>query len=156
MARDGLLALLCAGCVIAAAPRGLIPPALGEERNGAIAATLAVQTALQQGREQLLQGNPRAAVYVLESQLAHINGSREGGGYCRLRQVGEQLNRPAPGAGVPELEKEVRQAMSLSPKLKGFGQVLLNEIAERRTTREAPRGEEAGPEVAVRHLGPQA
>jgi hypothetical protein len=81
MARDGLSALAGAG-VLAGAVSLLWPllsptPAPGEERETPIAATLAVQTALQQGREHLLRGNAQAAVYVLESQLARINGSRE-------------------------------------------------------------------------------
>jgi hypothetical protein len=81
MARDGLSALVGAG-VLAGAVSVLSPlltpsPALGEERETPIATTLAVQTALQQGREHLLRGNHQAAVAVLESQLARINGSRE-------------------------------------------------------------------------------
>jgi hypothetical protein len=38
---------------------------------------LAVQKALQQGRDSLQRGNYQAAVYVLEGQIARISGSRE-------------------------------------------------------------------------------
>jgi hypothetical protein len=74
MAQEGLSALACA------VPTFLMlfaPAAAAEERDPSISTTLAVQTALQQGREHLLHGNPQAAVYVLEGQLARINGSRE-------------------------------------------------------------------------------
>ncbi|MFN4258264.1 MAG: hypothetical protein ACK4RK_03145 [Gemmataceae bacterium] len=45
------------------------------ERGTVIATTLAVQTAMQRGRDHLLQGDSKAAVYVLESQLDRINGN---------------------------------------------------------------------------------
>jgi hypothetical protein len=75
MARDGLSALACAVPILSL----LLPigPAAAEDRDPPIATTLAVQTALRQGRDHLLRGNPRAAVAVLESQLARIDGSRE-------------------------------------------------------------------------------
>lgn len=47
----------------------------GDDRETAVAATLAVQTAMQQGREYLLRNDAKAAVYVLESQLTRINGN---------------------------------------------------------------------------------
>jgi hypothetical protein len=81
MARDGLFAPACAGLVAVALPILSLTLSAGvvyaDEREAPIASTLAVQTALQQGREHLLRGNAQAAVYVLEGQLARINGSRE-------------------------------------------------------------------------------
>jgi tetratricopeptide (TPR) repeat protein len=76
MALDGLWAVICAGAVVAAGPTN--PPAApaGENRDSAIATNLAVQTALQQAREQLLHNDYRSAVYTLESQLPYINGNR--------------------------------------------------------------------------------
>jgi hypothetical protein len=47
----------------------------GDDRDNAVAAALAVQTAMQQGREFLLRNDARSAVQVLESQLARINGN---------------------------------------------------------------------------------
>jgi hypothetical protein len=75
MAQDGRSALACAVSFLSL----LLVPAFApaEEREAPIATTLAVQTALQQGRDHLLHGNAEAAVYVLESQLSRINGSRE-------------------------------------------------------------------------------
>jgi hypothetical protein len=74
MARDGLSALACAVPALLL----LFAPALAaEDRDPPISTTLAVQTALQQGRDYLLRGNPQAAVTVLETQLARINGSRD-------------------------------------------------------------------------------
>ena len=74
MARDGLFALLCAGAVCVT---GLVPPTLaapGDDRDSMVAATLAVQTAMQQAREFLSHNDSKAAVRVLEEQLSRING----------------------------------------------------------------------------------
>lgn len=73
MARDGLLVSLCACVLIGGSLLRAAPP--GDDREQAVAATLAVQTAMQQAREFLLQKNARGAVDVLESQLARINGN---------------------------------------------------------------------------------
>jgi tetratricopeptide (TPR) repeat protein len=80
MARDGLSAFLCAGLLCAILSVAILTSAAAappEERDNPITSTLAVQTALQQGREQLLRGNAQTAVNTLETQLARINGSRE-------------------------------------------------------------------------------
>jgi hypothetical protein len=75
MAMEGLLALVCAGSLLAADPTG-VPAAAGpEDRDGTITTALAVQTAMQQGREYLLHDNPKGAVEVLERQLPRINGN---------------------------------------------------------------------------------
>jgi tetratricopeptide (TPR) repeat protein len=74
MAMEGLFALVCASTVLAAGPSGT--PSPKEERETTIADTLAVQTALQQGKECLAKSDFKNAVYVLESQLPRINGSR--------------------------------------------------------------------------------
>jgi hypothetical protein len=55
----------------------LAPAPCRAQDDPAVANKLAVQTALQQGREQLLRGNFQAAVYTLEAQIARIDGSRE-------------------------------------------------------------------------------
>jgi tetratricopeptide (TPR) repeat protein len=81
MVADGLLALVCAGMVVSAGPAPATAPAPGENQDTAVATTLAVQTAMQQGREHLLHGEYRAAVATLESQLPYINGNRA---YLRL------------------------------------------------------------------------
>jgi hypothetical protein len=73
MAKEGLWVLACAG-LLAVAPAGAISsPA--DDRDSTVATTLAVQTAMQQGRDYLLQNNPRAAVDALERQLPRINGN---------------------------------------------------------------------------------
>ena len=74
MALDGLLALLCAGAIVTAGPAEPNTPANNPDKT--IAQALAVQTALQQGRDQLLHGNYRMAVTLLEEQLPHINGNQ--------------------------------------------------------------------------------
>ncbi len=76
MARDGLFAFGCAVAIVVAGPlvRGLASPE--EDRESAITTALAVQTAMQQGRDHLLRGNYRAAVTVLESQVSRISGSQ--------------------------------------------------------------------------------
>src|SRR5262245_55363795 len=74
MAMEGLFALVCASTVLAAGPTGTPTPK--DDRETTIADTLAVQTALEQGRESLVKSDFKQAVYVLESQLPRINGSR--------------------------------------------------------------------------------
>jgi hypothetical protein len=73
MATEGLFALLCAGALLGAeAPS---PRVAADDRDSALATTLAVQTAMQQGRDLLLHNNPAQAAEVLEGQLPHINGN---------------------------------------------------------------------------------
>ncbi|HMC66377.1 MAG TPA: hypothetical protein VKI65_15690, partial [Gemmataceae bacterium] len=75
MAKDGRLIFVGAGALGLA---GLLvcSPSLGaDKQDTAVTASLAVQTALQQGRESLVRGDAKAAVYVLESQLSRINGN---------------------------------------------------------------------------------
>jgi len=52
--------------------------------------------------------------------------------YCKLFAVVQALNRPGvEQLPANDLEREVRQAMSLSPKMELFGKDLLNKITER-------------------------
>jgi hypothetical protein len=74
MAMEGLLALVVAA-TIAGNPVAATVPAKSPEPDSAIITTLAVQTAMQQARDELLRNNPRNAVKVLEEQLARINGN---------------------------------------------------------------------------------
>jgi hypothetical protein len=83
MAVHGLIVLVCAGAVLAADPPPATAPVAGENVDNVLATTLAVQTALQQGKEHLLHGEYRAAVNALEAQLAYINGNAA---YLRLLQ----------------------------------------------------------------------
>jgi tetratricopeptide (TPR) repeat protein len=73
MAREGLCVLVCAGLLGAlphlAADPGTVPPARLQNQ-------LAVQTALQRGLDHLQRGNYQAAVSVLESKIALIDGNR--------------------------------------------------------------------------------
>jgi hypothetical protein len=77
MARDGLSAPVRAQVVLGLAVLSLVPTLCRAQDDPAVSAKLAVQTALQQGREQLLRGNYQTAVYTLEAQIARIDGSRE-------------------------------------------------------------------------------
>jgi hypothetical protein len=72
MARHGLFVIAVALLVGAAC--ALAGPA---EDDAKVRAQLAVQMALQQGRENLQRGNYQAAVYALESQVARVDGNRE-------------------------------------------------------------------------------
>jgi hypothetical protein len=110
MARDGLSPL--ARAVFAAALFALCGPAAAQndDRQNSIATTLAVQTALQQGREHLLRGNSQAAVYVLEGQLSRINGSREYLGSLRdaYRAYIKELRVAGKDADAEEYLKRLR------------------------------------------------
>jgi hypothetical protein len=72
---DGLLVLVCASAVLAADSQTNPTPDAGASET-VVARTLAVQAALQQGKEQLLHGDYRAGVATLEAQLAYINGNQ--------------------------------------------------------------------------------
>ena len=140
MAREGLSALLGAGALLCALCPPFTPPAAASE--GAVTTALAVQTALQQGREQISRGNYQAAVFALESQLSRIDGSRDYlaalrdayRGYVKeLRQAGQDaeaqlylrrlltldpgaiLDFPPRGSGIPPLA--VSAALNVDPQL---------------------------------------
>ncbi len=75
--------------------------------------------------------------------------------YCKLYGVVQQLNQPpASGPSYPDLEREVRLALSLAPRLDNFGKDLLRRIDERRSgpAARASCSEEASPSAVVRHL----
>jgi tetratricopeptide (TPR) repeat protein len=82
MAKDGRIALrahiaaLVAACSIPLGFPSTLPAAPPDETDHAVATTLAVQIAMQQGREQLLNGKNKAAVETLEAHIARINGNR--------------------------------------------------------------------------------
>jgi hypothetical protein len=76
MAWKSLLAFVCAGLVVVADRVDTVWAQTGENGDATVASALAVQTALKQGREQLLHNEYQAAVTTLESQLAYINGNQ--------------------------------------------------------------------------------
>jgi hypothetical protein len=71
MAKDGLSLLLCAAVLFGALTVALA----GEDER--IRTTLAVQTALRQGREHLLRREYAPAIRALHSQVNRIDGNRE-------------------------------------------------------------------------------
>src|SRR5690242_9201564 len=72
MARDGLLTFISAlGLLLIGGHFGFAGP----PDDSALADTLAVQSAMQQAREQLLRNHPRQAVEILHGELGHINGN---------------------------------------------------------------------------------
>jgi len=75
MATDGLARIVCAVLVLVGLGEIGIVLGTDEERTDVVTATLAVQTALEQGRGFLQRGDARAAVRVLEGQLGRINGN---------------------------------------------------------------------------------
>jgi hypothetical protein len=76
MARIGLFVLLGAGLLLGT-HFFLHAADSKDEGEGKLQTQLAVQKALQEGRDHLQRGNYQAAVFALESQVARINGSRE-------------------------------------------------------------------------------
>jgi tetratricopeptide (TPR) repeat protein len=82
MAKDGRLALPFACAFVGTLVAALLVPAAragtpDEDTDQAIANNLAVQIALQRGREFMVNGKYKAAIDVLEAQVARINGDRE-------------------------------------------------------------------------------
>ncbi len=74
MAQVGLHTVLCASLLAVTTSLGRAAP---PEESKHFDNSLAVQTALQQGREYVLHGKYEAAVKVLESQVDRIDGNRE-------------------------------------------------------------------------------
>jgi hypothetical protein len=75
MARDGLPLIVCAGLVAGGLGfAGQLRSAPPDDRSATVAQVLAVQMALRQGRELLLQNNSTAAIELLERQLPYIDG----------------------------------------------------------------------------------
>jgi len=76
--------------------------------------------------------------------------SRERWAYCKLNYVAEQLNRPDLDAATwADLEREVKTAVELAPRLADTGRWLEGELRNRRGTLDRSGGEA----IAVRHLG---
>jgi tetratricopeptide (TPR) repeat protein len=101
MARKGLPLLLAAALLLAALPR--VGAAPDDDKEKKILNLLAVQKALQQGREALKRGDYQAAVAVLEARIAYIGGDKEYldalrdayVGYIReLKQAGRTADLP--------------------------------------------------------------
>ncbi|HTU20421.1 MAG TPA: hypothetical protein VMG10_20320 [Gemmataceae bacterium] len=75
MVRNGLFVSLCAAAWFALVPGA--GSALGEDAESKLRAQLAIQSALQQGRDNLRRGEYQAAVYCLEKEIARVDGSRD-------------------------------------------------------------------------------
>lgn len=70
MVRNGLFASLCALALGAGS-------VFGEDAENKIRRQLAVQSAIQQGRDNLQRGNYQAAVYCLEKEISRVDGNRD-------------------------------------------------------------------------------
>ena len=75
MVRNGLVVSLCAGLLWTVLPG--VGTVRGEDSESKLRTQLAVQAALQQGRDNLQRGNYQAAVYCLEKEIARIDGNRD-------------------------------------------------------------------------------
>jgi tetratricopeptide (TPR) repeat protein len=73
MVRNGLFEFPCAVLVFALAH----PTVHGEDAESSLRTQLALQTALQQGRDNLQRGEYQAAVYCLEKEIARVDGNRD-------------------------------------------------------------------------------
>jgi len=70
MVRNGLFVSLCALALGAGS-------VFGEDTESKLRRQLAVQSALQQGRDNLQRGDYQAAVYCLEKEIARVDGNRD-------------------------------------------------------------------------------
>jgi hypothetical protein len=101
------------------------------------------------GRARLLFAQAHQADETATAQC------RERWGYCKLHFVVEVLNRKNTDPSVlPELEREIRAALDMAPRLDATGKWLLQEIGERKSG--GSRATEVAGEVSVRHLGRNA
>ena len=76
MARKGLC-LLLAAAILLAAPHRVGAAAPDDDKEKKVLNLLAVQKALQEGRDALKRGDFQAAVTVLEARVAYIDGNKE-------------------------------------------------------------------------------
>jgi hypothetical protein len=72
-------------------------------------------------------------------------GCQERWAYCKLYVVAEALNRPGAGGAPAELEREVRQALRMAPRLERVGQGLIDRL------KSGDRGRQAEPAIEVKH-----
>jgi tetratricopeptide (TPR) repeat protein len=75
MVRNRLFASFCAGFLFSLSL--WTGSALGEDADSKLRRQLAVQSALQQGRDNLQRGEYQAAVYCLEKEIARVDGNRD-------------------------------------------------------------------------------
>ncbi len=75
MVRNGPFLSLCAASLFALLL--VAGSSRGEDAESKLRRQLAVQTALQQGRDNLQRGDYQAAVYCLEKEIARVDGSRD-------------------------------------------------------------------------------
>jgi tetratricopeptide (TPR) repeat protein len=75
MVRNGLFVSLCAAWLSALGPGA--GSAHGEDTESKLRTQLAIQAALQQGRESLRRGEYQAAVYCLEKEIPRLDGNRD-------------------------------------------------------------------------------
>jgi tetratricopeptide (TPR) repeat protein len=84
------------------------------------------------------------------------DGCREHWGYCKLVAIAETLRRTDKAAPSPDLEREVRLAMSLTPKLDSFGKELLRKLQDRQSVSLVDTPTVAGATaIEVRHIPAQ-
>jgi tetratricopeptide (TPR) repeat protein len=77
MVRNGLIVFVGAAVLLGRTlPAGLAADD-AENKENRLRTQLAVQTALQQGRDNLQRGNYQAAVYCLENQISRVDGNRD-------------------------------------------------------------------------------
>jgi hypothetical protein len=111
--------------------------------------------------EQEFAGRHYVAASQLYDQAARdgetlADASREHWGYCKLVTIAETLRRPDKSTQPAELEREVRQAMSLTPKLDSFGKDLLRKLQDRQAVTLVDTPVAAGSAtVEVRHTPAQ-
>lgn len=121
-----LLAFVCTCALSLAVPLSIVRA--GDERDAAVAAALAVQVAMQQAREHLLQNQPKPAVDVLEAQLAKVNGNPTFLALLRdaYRQYVKDLRLAKQDAQADVYQQRLQ---ILDPKTMGAGSSIRNAVA---------------------------
>lgn len=81
--------------------------------------------------------------------------SKDRWAYCMMNHVVDQLNSPQLAISPADLQKQVHGAISLAPRLEGYGKQLLKEIELRWNTQtvSAPPEGRAEPMVQILHVG---
>lgn len=128
-------------------------PLAETNRKGAAEAATQVERATQEfiNKRYAEAGRLYEQAHKLDS--ASTAACREQWAYCKMFGVSEAIRRgPATSAAALELEREIRQAMAMTPKLEAFGKTLLKALLERTTTATSfPDKVEDSAAVEVRH-----
>jgi hypothetical protein len=129
-------------------------PAADMKRKGAAEAAALVERATQ---EFVNKHYPEAGRYYEEAHkldAAATGACHEQWAYCKMFVASEAIRHgPLAAGAAADLERDIRQAMAMTPKLESFGKTLLKSLQERPATGTEKTDDSAT--VEIRHIAAQ-